>query len=497
MGEGFGTNAKYWALKRQFFGTLSYNLYRSVIILNYVSNVTEEILSAILKCIDEAIHVVNTEGITIFYNEVAAKHDGLGIKEVIGKPLLSVFPSLNEHSSTLLKVIETKKPIYNETQSFVNLHGRKIETVNTTLPIFVQSELIGAVEIAKDYSQIKQLSERLLEVQKSFKHRSGKTIKQQAAYTFNDLLTNNKHFGEIKQKAEKLAKSDSPILVYGESGTGKELFVQSIHNASNRSAGPFIAQNCAAIPENLLESILFGTSKGSYTGALDRPGLFELANGGTLFLDELNSMPIDLQAKLLRVLEDGAVRRVGSTNVISVNVRVISAMNVYPKEAMDQNQLRTDLFYRLNVLTFELMPLRQRKEDILFLSEIFIRHYNKKLGKQIAGLDNDVIAIFLSHQWPGNVRELKHTIEYMMNVCEGQELSDHDLPVMLRQITPIEEIIIPEKRSSFILREELKQVEQELIIDALGICDGNIQKAAALLDIPRQTLQYKIKKLNL
>lgn len=464
--------------------------------MNSISNVTEEILSAILKCIDEAIHVVNTKGITIFYNEVAAKHDGLDIKEVIGKPLLSVFPSLNEQSSTLLKVIETKKPIYNETQSFVNLHGRKIETVNTTLPIFVQGNLIGAVEIAKDYSRIKQLSERLVEIHKSLKHRSGKTLKQQAVYTFSDLLSNNKNFEQIKQKAEKLAKSDSPILVYGESGTGKELFVQSIHNASNRSAGPFIAQNCAAIPENLLESILFGTSKGSYTGAVDRPGLFELANGGTLFLDELNSMPIDLQAKLLRVLEDGAVRRVGSTNVVSVNVRVISAMNVYPGDAMVKNQLRTDLFYRLNVLTFELMPLRKRKEDILYLSQIFIGHYNKKLRKHITGLDNKVRAVFIGHQWPGNVRELKHTIEYMMNVCEGPVLSEYDLPVMLKQITPMDEIIKPVRSNSFILREQLMEFERELIKDALEVCNGNIQKAAALLDIPRQTLQYKLKKLK-
>lgn len=461
-----------------------------------ISNVTEEILSAILKCIDEAIHVVNTDGITIFYNEVAAKHDGLDLKEVVGKPLLSVFPSLNEHSSTLLKVIETQKPIYNETQSFVNLHGRKIETVNTTLPIFVQGELIGAVEIAKDYSRIKQLSERLVEIQKSIKHPSGKAMGQQTGYHFNDLLTNNQHFAMIKKKAEKLAKSDSPILVYGESGTGKELFVQSIHNASNRSGGPFIAQNCAAIPENLLESILFGTSKGSYTGAVDRPGLFELANGGTLFLDELNSMPFDLQAKLLRVLEDGAVRRVGSTKIISVNVRVISAMNVYPGEAMEQNQLRTDLFYRLNVLTFELMPLRQREEDILYLSEVFISQYNKKLRKQITGLDKNVSEIFLSHPWPGNVRELKHTIEYMMNVSEGVKLIEHDLPVMLKKMKPIENNN-ERMRSTFVLRDHLKEVEQELISEALAICNGNVQKASALLDIPRQTLQYKIKKLNL
>ncbi|CAM4052035.1 sigma-54 interaction domain-containing protein [Mesobacillus thioparans] len=461
--------------------------------MNSVSNVTEEILSAILKCIDEAIHVVNTEGITIFYNEVAARHDGLEISEVIGKPLLSVFPSLNDQSSTLLKVIETQKPIYNETQSFVNLHGRKIDTVNTTLPIFVQGDLIGAVEIAKDYSRIKQLSERLVEIQKGLRIKNGKAVKQQASYTFSDVLTTNKQFMMVKKKAEKLAKSDSPILVYGESGTGKELFVQSIHNASKRAEGPFIAQNCAAIPENLLEGILFGTSKGSYTGAMDRPGLFELANGGTLFLDELNSMPFDLQAKLLRVLEDGAVRRVGSTNVTSVNVRVISAMNVYPVKAMEENQLRTDLFYRLNVLTFELIPLRQRKEDILYLSDVFISQYNHELRKHVTGLDKNTEAVFLTHQWPGNVRELKHTIEYMMNVCEGEMLAAHDLPMMLKNIAP-EPV---SSTTSLVLRENLKELEVQLIKDALEASGGNIQQAAILLDIPRQTLQYKIKKMNI
>ncbi|KIY21579.1 sigma-54 interaction domain-containing protein [Mesobacillus subterraneus] len=461
--------------------------------MNSVFNVTEEILSAILKCIDEAIHVVNTEGITIFYNQVAATHDGLKISEVIGKPLLSVFPSLNNQSSTLLKVIETKKPIYHETQAFVNLHGRKIETVNTTLPIFVEGELIGAVEIAKDYSRIKQLSERLVEIQKDLTPRNGMAVKQQVGYTFRDVLTINQSFINVKKKAEKLAKSDSPILVYGESGTGKELFVQSIHHASKRVSGPFITQNCAAIPENLLESILFGTSKGSYTGAVDRPGLFELANGGTLFLDELNSMPFDLQAKLLRVLEDGAVRRIGSTKVTSVNVRVISAMNVYPKKAMEENKLRTDLFYRLNVLTFELIPLRQRKEDILFLSELFISHYNFELRKQVTGLDENVKSTFLTHLWPGNVRELKHTIEYMMNVCEGDQLTVADLPLMLKNFAQKPGNSI----SGLALRENLKEFEVQLIRNALEISGGKIHQAAILLDIPRQTLQYKIKKLNI
>ena len=185
----------------------------------------------------------------------------------------------------------------------------------------------------------------------------------------------------MKDEARKLAKSDSPILVYGESGTGKELFVQGIHHASHRANGPFIAQNCAAIPETLLESILFGTAKGSYTGAVERKGLFELADGGTLFLDELHTMPIELQAKLLRVLEDGLVRRVGSAQNISVDVRVIAAMNIHPNVAVENQKLRSDLYYRLNVFTFSLLPIRERKEDILFLTDYFIQFFNKKLQK--------------------------------------------------------------------------------------------------------------------
>lgn len=451
---------------------------------------SEEFLGAILASIDEAIHAVNTKGITIYYNEVAARHDGLEKSEVLGKPLLSVFPSLNEKTSTLLKVLKSKKPLYNKTQVFVNLHGKRIETVNTTLPIIVNGEILGAVEIAKDYTRLKELAERLVDIQKGLKQNSSKSNNQQAKYNFDDLLTINPSLIKMKLKAEKLAKSHSPILIFGESGTGKELFVHSIHQASKRSHGPMVAQNCAAIPESLLESILFGTSKGSYTGALDRPGLFELADGGTLFLDELHAMPIELQAKLLRVLEDGAVRRVGDTAVINVDVRVISAMNIHPLKAVETKQLREDLFYRINVLIFELLPLRERSEDIVYLAEKFIKHYNAELGKTISGIHPKAETILLNHSWPGNVRELKHTIEYMMNVCEKEILSKEDLPNMLKKSFVKEASTV----SSNNLKERLSQYENKLINEAMEETGGNIQRAARLLGIPRQTLQYKLKK---
>lgn len=455
---------------------------------------TQEVLTAILKSIDEGIHVVNTEGKTIFYNEVAARHDGMTVNEVLGKHLFEAFPSLSEESSTLLKVIKTGKPIYNQTQVYLNLHGTRIDTVNTTLPIFLGEEIIGAVEIAKDYSQMKLFAERLLDLQKGLNKNGKKKSVKQVRYTFKDLLTVNPSFIGMKEEAKRLAKSDSPILVYGESGTGKELFVQGLHHESYRSEGPFIAQNCAAIPETLLESILFGTAKGSYTGAIDRKGLFELADGGTLFLDELHTMPIELQAKLLRVLEDGMVRRVGSSEHISVNVRVMAAMNVHPNTALMDQKLRSDLYYRLNVFTFTLLPLRDRKEDILFLTGHFINEFNSRLHKNISGMDRALESFFMDYQWPGNVRELKHTIEYMMNVCDAQWLAAGDLPIMLKHhVVPLDSRI--ETTEGLSLRKNTEELEKRLITNALELSKGNINQASKLLEIPRQTLQYKIKKM--
>jgi arginine utilization regulatory protein len=464
-----------------------------VILLIALSEMTNEVLAAILKSIDEGIHVINTDGITIFYNEVAAKHDGLHQGEVLGKPLLEVFPSLSEETSTLYKVLLTKKPIFNQPQTYLNKYSVKIETINTTLPIFVKNEFIGAVEIAKDYSKMKMLTERLLELQKGL-IQNEKSNPKNTQYTLDDLITVDENFINLIKKAKKLAKSNSPILVYGESGTGKELLIQGIHHESKRSNGPFIAQNCAAIPEALLESILFGTAKGSYTGAVDRPGLFELANGGTLFLDELHTMPIELQAKLLRVLEDGIVRRVGGSKSVSVDVRIVAAMNEHPNDALANQKLRLDLFYRLNVLMFELLPLRIRKVDILLLSKHFIQYFNTQLEKKVQGITSEVEGLFLHYQWPGNVRELKHTIEYMMNICENNQLTAQELPTLFKQ-TMDKHRVDDTKVESLALRKNIQELESSLISKALTISLGNINQAAKLLEIPRQTLQYKIQKL--
>ncbi|MFJ7678256.1 sigma-54 interaction domain-containing protein [Peribacillus sp. NPDC097198] len=451
---------------------------------------TNQVLEAILASIDEGIHVIDLKGQTIFYNEVAANHDGMKVEEVLGKPLLEAFPSLNHKSSTLLRVIQSEKPIYHHRQSYVNAHGRIIETFNTTLPIYVDGFIMGAIEIAKDYSSLKQLSERLADLESSLKTTTSKEKKvatNGTLYTFADILTQDPPFEKLIAQGKKAARSSSSVLVYGESGVGKELFIQSIHHNSNRRKKPFIAQNCAALPENLLDSLLFGTSKGSYTGAVERQGLFELANGGTLFLDELQSMPIDLQAKLLRVLEDGAVRRIGAAKSIQVDVRIMTAMNVNPKTAVTEKKLREDLFYRLHVLSYELPPLRDRPEDILLLTEHFIINFNEKMNRSVKGIDEETKGILHAYHWPGNVRELKHTIEFMMIHAESEVLTAGDLPPFLKKSTVPKEKVLP-------LREAMKEMETKLISEALLQTEGNVFQASKLLDIPRQTLQYKIKK---
>jgi arginine utilization regulatory protein len=298
---------------------------------------------------------------------------------------------------------------------------------------------------------------------------------------------------KLKTLAFKASQTDSPVLIGGSTGTGKELFVHAIHNASNRKDYPFIAQNCAALPANLLESILFGSVKGSFTGANDRPGLFELADGGTLFLDEINSMPLELQAKLLRVLQDKKIRRVGGAKTIDVDVRIVAAYNSNLKEALDKKQLRRDLFYRLNVISMIVPDLKDRKDDLPILLDYFIEKYNKKNKKFIKEVSDTVMNIFMKYDWPGNVRELEHVIEGISSIYDIDIIREEHLPYHFIEDNPIT------NGSSKIepLNKALERKEKELIFTALNKTDGNVTRAAELLEIPRQTLQYRIKKFDI
>ncbi|WP_371361689.1 Arginine utilization regulatory protein RocR [Sporomusa rhizae] len=458
-------------------------------------------LDLVLNQVNQGVHIVDCKGITIFYNQTAAEVEGLQPADVIGKHVLQAYPSLTLETSSLMAVLVSGKPILNQQQTIVSKTGRIITIHYSTLPLYRDGKLVGACDLSQDITKIKELSEKVMDLQGELLGAKGVNSEKTATkdrtfakYTFNDIVGSHDSMVKLKVLGQRVATHSSPIFVVGETGVGKELVVQSIHNASIRKNGPFIAQNCAAFPATLLESILFGTVKGSFTGAENRPGLFELADGGTLFLDEINSMPMELQSKLLRVLQEGSLRRVGDTNVRKVDTRIIACTNVAPEEAVQSKALRIDLYYRLNVVSLRVPPLRERKSDIPSLTDHFIAMYNSKLGCQVKGASEEVKMIFMEYSWPGNVRELQHAIEHAMNVVSGPCIELEHLPEHLCQYAGETANHLngfdAEKKS---LPAILRQVEKNTLIQALEIYGGNISQAARHLGIPRQTIQYKLK----
>ncbi len=461
----------------------------------------ESLIQAI-NIINDGIHIIDASGKIVYYNVAAKQLDEIDVDKAIGRHILEVYPSLSFDTSTLLNVLRTGKPIYNIEQNFINYKGDKISTLNSTLPILYNNKIVGALEVSRNITKVRELSEKIVNLQRELYETNenienvDKHSKPIAKYNFLDIIGQSKEMLKLKSLGLKAAMSDSPVMIAGSTGTGKELLVQSIHNSSNRKYKPFIAQNCAALPANLLESILFGSVKGSFTGAENKPGLFELANGGTLFLDEINSMPLELQTKLLRVLQDGRIRRVGSSNTIDVNVRVISAINTEISEVVETKQLRQDLFFRLNVITLVIPDLCKRQEDIPILVDHFIKKYNDKCNKFFSGISKEVLDIFLYYKWPGNVRELEHAIESAISLYDGEIIREEHLPFQFKNFQTNDSYSLD---TSVIqpLNVAVEKVEREIIISALEQTDYNISKAAKLINVPRQTLQYKIKKLEI
>jgi arginine utilization regulatory protein len=446
----------------------------------------------ILDYLEEGIHIIDKNGKIAYYNIFAEGIDGVESKRVIGKHLLEIYPSLTEHTSTLLTVIGTGKPIFKEEQTFLNYKGKKITTINSSIPIVSDGEILGAIEISKDITTVREMSEKIVDLQDQLFTTKADTkalkSKENAKFTIEDIIGQNAEMLRLKKIALKAAETDASVLISGDTGTGKELFVHAIHNASKRKDKPFIAQNCAALPSSLLEGILFGTTKGGFTGAEDRPGLFELAHKGTLFLDEINSMPLELQSKLLRVIQDGNIRRVGGNSTIHLDLRIITATNIPPEEAIEKNQLRRDLYHRLNIISFHIPILTERKDDIPLLTDYFIQKFNKRLNKKVIGVSKQVLNTFNNYQWEGNVRELEHLIEGIMSINDMKTIEIYHIPAKFKNTNNLS----PDKQLSLI--QILENKERELIQDALKRTENNITHAADLLQIPRQTLQYKMKK---
>lgn len=482
--------------------------------------VLKDIYESILNSIDEGIHVADINGRVSYINPSQQNIDSL-TSEVIGKHWTEVY-DLDNETSLVLKALNEGIQTQDEYQHYVTRGGKYVSIVCSAVPLYSDGKIIGAAAITKDFIKFKEMAERVLHLQKQFSSSKKSRSKQDDTYfTFNQFIGNNKHILESIRWGKASAGSDSSVLIYGETGTGKEMIAQSIHSTGLRSEGPFLAVNCAAIPENLLEGILFGTAKGAFTGAVDRAGLIELANKGSLFLDEINSMPVQLQGKLLRMVEEKKFMRVGGSENISVNLRIIASCNEEPSMAIERGHLRSDLFYRLAVFYIFLPPLRDRVDDLVILCSYFIDKNNRLTGRQVAGLSSEVIEMFKLYNWPGNVRELMHCIECAVNMATGENelIRTEHLPkyflirmqnstgkTLPNQIENSEEnLSLPQSAESKtiakndikIILEQIQVQEKNDIISALKLSKGNISKAAASLGLSRQRLHYRLKKYNL
>lgn len=445
--------------------------------------------------INEGIHVINEHGESIIYNRKMAEIESMSPEDVLGRKLTDVFQFPGDQESTLLQALHQGKVSKHVRQTYFNEQKKEINTVNHTFPVVVNGQVVGAIEIANDVTKM----ERMLRDNIS---RQGET-----RYTFESIIGQSEQLKEVIQQAKLAARTSSSVLIVGETGTGKELFAQSIHRASERSAAPIISQNCAAIPEQLLEGLLFGTKKGAFTGAVERPGLFEQAEGGSLVLDEINALSTPLQAKLLRVLQEKQVRRLGDTKDKRVDVRLISTINEDPIEAIAEGRLRKDIYYRLGVVTLFIPPLRERVEDIMYLTDHFIKEYNELFQMEVKGVNEEVKEFFQAYSWPGNVRELQHVIEGAMNLIQDETLiTPSHLPIHLARkmalltnpkpkIQPIKKGFSTEETIS--LKQKLAEFERDYLIQILKQYQGNLSRAAKALGLSRQSLQYRLKRLKI
>ena len=430
----------------------------------------------ILNCISDGVLTIDLEGRIQYVNRAMQDLLGYPEDELIGKRCENFVKSniCATEDCILKRSLAKKEKISNYETYVADKEGRRIPVnINTDLLYNDSDNLIGIVEVFRDLSQIKELKERLTDV-----------------YQFDNIVTKDRRMKEILAILPSVAHSKSIVLIQGESGTGKELIAKAIHNNSARKDKPFIAVNCAAIPDTLIESELFGHVKGSFTGAhQDRIGRFELANHGTIFLDEIGDMSLSTQAKLLRVIQEEKFERVGGTKTISVDVHIIAATNKNLTKAVKEGSFREDLFYRISVFPITLPPLRERKEDIQLLISYFIEKFNKEMGKSINNISPQAMKVFMNYYFPGNIRELRNIIEHAFVCSHGNTILPEHLP---RELVFAEEHIEVTTEGS-----SLNKVEKEWILKVLEKSGWRYQEAARRLGISRTTLWRKLKAFGL
>lgn len=450
---------------------------------------------AIRNFFDE-ISIVDKNGIIRYCEIFIPDMYSFTADEIVGKHIFEVFKTSNEQNSEVIQVLKTGKPMIMYKDDLLTYKGDKVNGYSSIYPLYKEEELIGVAVAMKAVDS--SFNKEFIKIIDEGKGRKSKGLEN---YTIDSLVTRDPYMISIKDRIRRVAKTDSAVLIQGKTGTGKEIVAQAIHYASNRMDKPFISQNCSAIPSNLLESTLFGTEKGSFTGAITNKGLFELANGGTVFLDEINSMDISVQSKILKAIEEKNIRRLGGHKNINVDIRIIAAINEDPFESIKQNRLREDLFYRLNIVSLKLNELKDRMSDVELLSNYYLEYYNKTMNMDVLGFEEEVKLIFKNHDWPGNVRELKNVIESSFNMVEGKYITIDDIPEYLNAKDKIKEhntgtknIALFEKNKSY--DEMVENYEKAIIIEAISK-SKSMADAAKKLKLTRQNFNYKLEKFGL
>lgn len=459
-----------------------------------------KLLEGILNAGVGPLIAVNREGRIVYLNQEAVKILGTDLRLIKGRHIREIYPDC-----VLEEVARTGVP---QVGKFLYFNGAYMPVL--AVPLVVDGQIGGAVVrgIFRNMKEAENFLSRLryyysIVVRKMDGQEEGPSPeKMEARYTIGDIIGQSPSIRRATRLALQAAKSDAPVLLTGETGTGKELFAHAIHAASRRAAKPFIRVNCASIPETLLESELFGYVDGAFTGAKrgGKPGKFELAHGGTLFLDEIADMSYRMQAKLLRVLQEGEIEKVGETKNPQVDVRIIAATNRDLGDMMCKGLFREDLYYRLDVIRIDIPPLRQRMEDIGLLAEHFVAALSWKYGKQISHIASEVMEIFLTYRWPGNVRELANVIEGAICMARGTAIDLSCLPGSFlervrRSDMRVSKRLGTESCHEISLHSEIR--EEERIRQVLELTAGNKRRAAAVLGVARSTLYQKLKKYGL
>lgn len=464
------------------------------------------------------VFIVDANGICCYMNKLQRNIDGFDRVSVVGEHVSKLYLTHQIESLPTLECLNSGKQLLKKAYWYKTAKNQLINSINDFFPLFKNGEPDGVICFTATLGFSKQGERKRNTASRSY----AAAFPRLELYTFGSIQGEDKTLRDLIDEAQAAAKTSVPVMIWGESGVGKELFAQAIHADSERMNKPFIPINCAAIPENLLEGMLFGTTKGSFTDAVDKAGLFEEADGGTLVLDELNSMPMGIQAKLLRVIQEKRIRRLGAHSEIPVDVRVVSILNENPLRAMELGQLRRDLYYRLAVVGLSVPPLRKRRNDIIHLAKNFINRSKVFPQNRKIQLDSNVERIFIEYDWPGNIRELQHVIDGTLAILGNNDIiQPENLPRHFNESFTKMKITNSAKVSKIIqndinakeidyydfrkidnntalpLKLCMKEYEERCIRNVLRHTGWNVAKASRILEMTTSTLHYRIKKLGI